>query len=50
LISFWATWCRYCLIQQPYLQAAFEEKGGEVEFIGINLGESEQKVREHIKG
>jgi len=50
LINFWATWCRYCLIQQPYLQAAFEEKGSEVEFIGINLGESEQKVREHIKG
>ena len=50
LVSFWATWCRYCVIQQPYLQAAFEERGVEVEFIGINLGESEQKVREHIKG
>jgi len=50
LVNFWATWCRYCVIQQPHLQAAFEEKGAEVEFIGINLGESEQKVREHIKG
>ena len=50
LVNFWATWCRYCVVQQPYLQAAFEEKGAEVEFIGINLGESEQKVREHIKG
>jgi hypothetical protein len=50
LVNFWATWCRYCVIQQPYLQVAFEERGAEVEFIGINVGESEQKVREHING
>jgi len=50
VVNFWATWCRFCVMQQPHLQAAFEEKGAEVEFIGINLGESEQKVREHING
>lgn len=50
LINFWATWCGYCVIQQPYLQAAFEERGVEIEFIGINVGESEQKVRDHIEG
>lgn len=50
LVNFWATWCRYCVMQQPYLQAAFEERGAEVEFIAINLGESEQKVRDHVKG
>ena len=50
LISFWATWCRYCVIQMPYLQAAFEERESEVEFIGINVGESEEKVRKHIEG
>ena len=50
VVSFWATWCRFCVIQQPHLQAAFEEKAAEVEFIGINLGESEQKVRQHIEG
>jgi len=50
LINFWATWCRYCVIQMPYLQAAFEEREAEIEFIGINLGESEEKVRRHIKG
>jgi peroxiredoxin len=50
LVNFWATWCGYCVAQQPYLQAAFEERGAQIEFIGINVGESEQKVREHIKG
>lgn len=50
LINFWATWCRYCVIQMPYLQAAFEERESEVEFIGINVGESEEKVRKHIEG
>ncbi len=50
LINFWATWCHYCVIQMPYLQAAFEERGTEIEFIGINVGESEEKVREHIEG
>lgn len=50
LINFWATWCPYCVIQMPYLQAAFEERESEVEFIGINFGESEEKVRKHIEG
>ena len=50
LLNFWATWCPYCVIQMPYLQAAFEERGSEIEFIGINVGESEEKVRKHIKG
>ncbi|MFO7773981.1 MAG: redoxin domain-containing protein [Dehalococcoidia bacterium] len=50
LINFWATWCPACVAQQPHLQAAFVETGEKVEFIGINLGESEQKVREHIRG
>jgi len=50
LLNFWATWCRFCVAQQPYLQAAFEEREAEIEFIGINVGESEEKVRKHIKG
>ena len=50
LVSFWTTRCYYCVIQQPYLQAAFEERGQEIEFIGINLGESEATVRRHIGG
>lgn len=50
LLTFWTTWCSGCQILMPHLQAAFEEKGGEIEFIGINIGESEEKVRKHIEG
>jgi len=50
LLTFWTTWCSGCQILMPYLQAAFEEKGGQIEFIGINLRESEEKVRRHIEG
>jgi len=50
LLNFWTTWCGGCRILMPHLQAAFEEKGAEIEFIGINLRESEEKVRRHIEG
>lgn len=46
LLNFWATWCGPCRMEIPYLQAAFDEKGEEIQFIGINLGESEEKVRQ----
>ncbi len=50
LVNFWASWCHFCVVQQPYLQAAHEEKWQQVEFIGVNLGESEATVRRHIEG
>jgi peroxiredoxin len=31
----------------PFLQAAFEEKGHEMKFIAINIGESSDKVRQY---
>ena len=49
LLNFWATWCRWCRYQMPFLQAAFEEKGQEVKFIAINVGESSDKVRQFVE-
>jgi peroxiredoxin len=46
LVNFWATWCGPCIAEMPYLQASFEEKGAEVKFIAINLGEDVGKVRQ----
>lgn len=48
LVNFWATWCSFCRRQMPYLQAAFEEKGQEVKFIAIDIGESSATVRQYI--
>ena len=50
LVNFWATWCGPCVMEMPYLQAAFEEKGAEVKFIAINLGEDVGKVRQFAQG
>jgi len=50
LVNFWTTWCTWCMYQMPFLQAAFEERGDEIEFIGINWGESESRVRQHMRG
>jgi len=33
----------------PYLQAAFEEKGQEVKFIAIDIGESSGTVKQYIE-
>ena len=33
----------------PFLQAAFEEKGNGMEFIGVNIGESSDKVQQYVK-
>ena len=48
LINFWGTWCTYCRRQMPYIQAAFEEKGQEVKFIAINVGENSGVVRQYV--
>jgi len=48
VLNFWATWCSACRRQMPYLQAAFEEKGQQVKFIAINVGEGSGTVRQFI--
>jgi thiol-disulfide isomerase/thioredoxin len=48
LVNFWTTWCPACVAMQPHLQAVYEERVGEIEFIGVNLGEGENKVRTHV--
>jgi peroxiredoxin len=48
ILNFWATWCGYCRYQMPFLQAASEEKENEMEFVGINIRENIDKVRQVI--
>ena len=49
LLTFWTTKCGACHAQMPYLQAAFEEKGQEVKFIAINIGESSDTVQQYAE-
>jgi len=48
LLHFWTTWCRPCRREMGYLQKAFKEKGKEINFLAINLGEPAGKVREFV--
>jgi len=49
LLNFWTTRCPWCRYQMPFLQAAFEEKGQEMKFIAINIGESSDKVQQYAE-
>ena len=49
VLSFWTTVCGDCRIQMPYLQEAFNQKGGEVRFIAIDIGEGEQTVAQFAR-
>ena len=45
IINFWATWCGWCVIEMPHLQAVYEEHAGEgLVLLAINIGESQDKV------
>lgn len=36
VVNFWATWCGFCIDEMPDLQAASEQLGDAVRFVGID--------------
>ena len=47
MVTFWTTKCGACRSQVPFVQAAFEERGEEVSFVAVNIGESSETVQEY---
>lgn len=46
VVNFWATWCAPCVEEMPALQAAADELGPEVAFLGVNTNDDhDQAVR-----
>ena len=37
-LKFWATWCSYCKVEMPHLQAIFDENGDHIEVLTVNVG------------
>jgi len=37
-LKFWATWCTYCKVEMPHLQAIYDEHGEKVAVLTINVG------------
>jgi thiol-disulfide isomerase/thioredoxin len=50
LLEWWASWCEQCELLLPRLQAAREEVGDAVEFIGVNVAvnQSLERVRRYL--
>jgi thiol-disulfide isomerase/thioredoxin len=45
VLNFWATWCRYCIVELPYFESVAQQSGGAIEVIAINVGESAATVQ-----
>jgi len=37
-LKFWATWCSYCKVEMPHLQAIYDESSDHVEVLTVNVG------------
>lgn len=48
LLLFWRTTCGACNANMPHVQAAFEERGEEVNFISIETGSSNTSVQQYV--
>ena len=48
-LSFWSINCAACRLQIPYIQAAFEEKGHEIQFIAIDSVDSSGAVQQYTE-
>lgn len=50
VINFWASWCTPCIEELPLLHALQRKyKDKDVEFIAVNSGEKEKKIKKFLK-
>ncbi len=46
VLNFWVTWCPVCIKEMPDFQAVYEQVGGRVEFLGLDLLGVQGETRE----
>jgi peroxiredoxin len=50
LLNFWATWCKPCKREMPYMDHQFQQHKDEgIQVLAVNIGESDVVVNEFIK-
>ncbi|HHV93617.1 MAG TPA: redoxin domain-containing protein [Firmicutes bacterium] len=47
-INFFATWCQFCRIEMPHIQALYEEVGDQVSFMILDVRESLETVKSYF--
>lgn len=48
IVNVWASWCIPCRSEAPLLKKAHQAKGDEIEFIGIDVQDSQNGAKEFI--
>lgn len=47
VLNFWATWCRYCVEEMPFLDEI--DKRDDIKVITVSVGEEAKTVKKHIE-
>ena len=49
ILNFWATWCGPCQSEMPHIQEAYEQYGGDINFVLVNLTDGKRETIDGVK-
>ena len=48
VLNFWTTWCPSCVREMPYFEQLYQEMGGEIHVLKVNLLDGTRETRETV--